>query len=359
MNAPFSTLWSTLFRFSLVFLGLAVLCLSDVQATIWTVSNNPASPGQFTEIQAAIDSASVKDTVQIAGGPTDYSNFIANKQIMLIGPGYLNNSSRNVTVNTGTVSSDSVVIIGMRFNHIDFNGSSTNFVGSMIRDCLITGSIKFFQLSQNVFFINNYIAELIRLHVGGNFSVSSCDFRNNLIRRMPSSPITNVFINCQFSNNLFFDHSSSSGTYNLLACSNSIFENNIFTSPTISPTGGTSLTFINNLTFQTAQDTLPNGNNFGSGNLIGDPLFGNDLGFSSSQLASYLDADFNLQPGSPAINAGSDGTDIGITGGLFPFQMNQAPFLSGPEIEDFFIIDPSTIQLNGQLKFQFKAKTRN
>jgi hypothetical protein len=77
--------------------------------------------------------------------------------------------------------------------------------------------------------------------------------------------------------------------------------------------------FVNNISFGTGIDALPPTGtgigNTGSGNKPGeDPLFVNapyNTAYSSTM-------DFNLQASSPAKNAGSDGTDIGITGGAYP-----------------------------------------
>ena len=59
--------------------------------------------------------------------------------------------------------------------------------------------------------------------------------------------------------------------------------------------------------------------NSGSGNItLVSPLFTN-VQLLDTWSSAY---DFTLQPSgptSPAINAGSDGTDIGITGGSYPF----------------------------------------
>lgn len=78
--------------------------------------------------------------------------------------------------------------------------------------------------------------------------------------------------------------------------------------------------FNNNVTFNVADPLLPPLNsgtntNTGSGNLQNtNPLFTNvpvNTNWSSS-------LDFRLQASSPAKNAGTDGTDIGITGGAYP-----------------------------------------
>jgi hypothetical protein len=87
----------------------------------------------------------------------------------------------------------------------------------------------------------------------------------------------------------------------------------------------TSNIYNNNILFDSLDDTIPNGtvveSNTGSGNLLAtDPLFVNfPAGGSNSWFITW---DFNLQISpttSPAIGAGTDGTNIGITGGPAPY----------------------------------------
>jgi hypothetical protein len=78
--------------------------------------------------------------------------------------------------------------------------------------------------------------------------------------------------------------------------------------------------FTNNITFNSSDTSLPpinNGTNTNSGigNLPNtDPKF-NNVPVNTNWLVTL---DFSLQAGSLAKNAGSDLTDIGITGGTYP-----------------------------------------
>ena len=42
------------------------------QATVWTVSNDPNRPAQYTALQAAVDAASPNDTLLVTGSSTSY-----------------------------------------------------------------------------------------------------------------------------------------------------------------------------------------------------------------------------------------------------------------------------------------------
>ncbi len=76
--------------------------------------------------------------------------------------------------------------------------------------------------------------------------------------------------------------------------------------------------YLNNLVFGNGtNDTLTSTNTF-SGNIIGDPLFVNYSGGAFNFIQ-----DFNLNPGSPGIGAGTPGNTIGNTGGSFPYAVGE------------------------------------
>ena len=57
------------------------------QAKVLTVSNNVASPGQYTALQTACDAAAPNDTIYIHGSENDYSTVDITKPLTLIGTG--------------------------------------------------------------------------------------------------------------------------------------------------------------------------------------------------------------------------------------------------------------------------------
>lgn len=64
--------------------------------------------------------------------------------------------------------------------------------------------------------------------------------------------------------------------------------------------------------------------------------------------------DFNLQIQSPGINAGTDGTDIGIYGGAFPWKEGSIPI--NPHIQTKTI--SSTTDPSGNLPVNIKVMTQ-
>jgi hypothetical protein len=166
-------------------------------------------------------------------------------------------------------------------------------------------SINNYIISNNIFSIGSYID---MGGIGGNFNNTSTTTSAVLV-----------------ANNVFLGNPTNSNS--LGSITDVTFANNIFYGvlPRLNNgTGGMSSyafgrnVFTNNITFNTSDNTLPpinNGSNTNSGigNLQNtDPKFSN-VPVNSNWLATL---DFTLQAGL-AKNGGSDGTDIGITGGTY------------------------------------------
>ena len=153
-------------------------------------------------------------------------------------------------------------------------------------------------------------------------------------------------------NNLFFDNAGSGIAFNNV--DNSIIQNNIFlnTTPGIG-TNSTGNTFLNNISFNTSNDVFEvtaNGNT-GSGNIEAtDPTLTN-LPLSGADNDWNYGYDITPLTGSPVLNAGSDGTDIGPSGGANPWD-SEGTFL--PLIEKLTI--PAIVTTGTDLNVNVKAK---
>jgi hypothetical protein len=148
---------------------------------------------------------------------------------------------------------------------------------------------------------------------------------------------------------------------------NLVFENNIFYNTSFYLGG--SAVFTNNILFSNAGTvTLPSGS-IASGNLFNiDPLLtlpyanGSSIDYSPFDGNSNLDI-YTLQTGSPADNAGTDGTDIGVTGGLYPMYTEGLNYLTGrpavPYIQSLQFTGNNATNPGGTLNVQLKAKKVN
>lgn len=379
---------------------LAVFFLSSIQiinATILTVSNNPANPGEFVNINPAVDSASTGDTILIASSSTPYegglsavtgnsaSGIFLDKSLTIIGSGYA--GEERTMVQGLFFYPNPTGYSGTRISGLNFVGTSRIlFVGSAggttmgsidsvtFRDCFFgsaTGSRLVFPSSidtvSSIHFINCiiYTADLFRFNSDvylEKFEFNNCIISGLIGNQNPSGNYSPTITEFLLKNNLFISFGAQINT-NTFSGSNHLIENNIFQN--YSPGLGASNSAYNyNITFNTGNDTIPVGTNVGTNNLASqDPLLSNPLDFvqtitTSPIWISLVDtslANFTLSTGSPATNAGSDGTDIGPSGGEFPWSLGNPP-VPAPPVVEVIIITPSTIGINGTLNFEFTAK---
>ncbi|MDW8332413.1 MAG: hypothetical protein RMK43_12225, partial [Cyclobacteriaceae bacterium] len=137
------------------------------------------------------------------------------------------------------------------------------------------------------------------------------------------------------------------------------FNKNISNQNTIGPSSSYSPTNI----FEATYTSTGGGSNTGSGNLTGtNPLFVN-VPNNDTYNATY---NYRLQSGSPGRNYATDGTDVGIYGGSYPFPSGGAPG-SGfdtspmppiPQVTSVNIQN-ATIPPNGTLNVQVQGRVNN
>ena len=298
-------------------------------AGIITVNNTNPSPGQYNDLQTAIDAAQSGDTLLIHRSPTSYGNATITKRLVLIGEGVLPNKSPQgtsslgnitLTYNTSTLehaSKSKLIGLFISILNVFEKGTDVNFACDSIaisnaKIATIALKGKIYGLALQYSIVNTISGGLLY----------NCKFSNNLISSagMSNSDGTgNVFINNLFmtrlssaggivANNVFY---ANAGAVFPLACKNVIFSNNIFYN--------TSIPF-------NPSDFTSNGNTSINNQFNVNPLFVNPITFGALYVYTAIApttgpfADFHLQPTSPAINAGTDGTDLGIYGGGVPWR---------------------------------------
>ena len=382
---------------------LTLFSISVSGQTVWVADNNfnaPTGPNVFSTIQEAVDAAAPGDIIQVQPSPNTYGNVSIDKQLTLMGIGFNVDKDIPLTSNIGIITltnnlantsdADGTIIKGLNFTFL-FPGFNTGpsylleniliqncqlqyiysvssstyspIDGFEVRDCYITSSIAGF----GIYFVANASNTIIRnnLFLFGIAFVSTTPgsniISNNII-------YDGIYVNAEGSNTIILNNNfiASSGGDSGFATElkDCIVANNIFygSTPSISNGGSTSTefqrnVFTNNLVFSTGDDTMPptggGAGNSGSGNIVGSPSFVNVL-LLNTWSSTY---DFTLQIGSPAINAGSDGTDIGLTGGSFPITGTNFALktTAAPVIQ---ILNTSTIINPGDnLPVRIKAKS--
>ncbi|MFY0685831.1 MAG: hypothetical protein JXQ90_01630 [Cyclobacteriaceae bacterium] len=338
--------------------------LSNAQ-NIWVADNRPTAPGGahvFGSVQEAIDASSAGDIIHIIPSQALYADFtVTQDSITIFGIGYNPQKElpNKVTVNNVTIATG---VFGVRVSGLIINGIFTisNSAG---------GS------NGNIFLENSDVNRIL-----GNTqcctmtNASNIVIRNCIIGMRETSSVRVLdFIESYFSatsvvvtNNIISGSSStSSGGYGSMDISDAIIKNNLFlgngtndfafstvTTSTISNnvflgrdpssdalTGDVSnSTYNNNTSFAASNNSFPIGQNGNSGDstfVNTDPLLLN------VPIVDDWDFIYNPYPdslgGSPLVDAGSDGTDIGVSGSTIPFSTTGTPLpiisvLNIPEI---------------------------
>ncbi len=205
---------------------------------------------------------------------------------------------------------------------------------------------------RNCYFNGTTIAANQAGNVGtlSNCLITNCVFDNCLLRSLSYNSTTYDYDgNLVLRNNLFLNRTSN----NFLSLIEIVLENNIFYKS--EPTGLSLSTFNNNLTYLCNNNTIPYGDNLGSGNIEAtDPEFINYPALGGAHSWSY---DYGLEATSPAAGTGTNGTDIGLTGGNAP--VNQLPIYAKIPGVTLLDIPVSSVPVGGTLQIQIEAESRD
>ncbi|WP_295801350.1 hypothetical protein [Mucilaginibacter sp.] len=334
---------------------LAAVAVSKGQNLI--ARQHGGAPTFYTKLPDAVAAAAAGDTLYIPGGGWDAVTI--NKKLYLIGVGH-NPDSTGVTGRTMinnnitlAIGSDNGSMTGIYVTGVTTSGALTNytfsrcyiaqvylntspnisnitFTENMIGSVDVTGS--HYYMSNNIFF-------------SGTLGSSGAYLDGSVVRN-------NVFLKYLFT--------SGGGINPPLFASNCIIENNIFI---VSGTGSSN-TYRNNVN---AGINGTDGSNQGSGNF--SPSLNPNSGAPTTSLQSIFvnfdpsningddiyKADLHVLNGSLYKNAGTDGTDIGIYGGAFPWKAGSIPF--NPHFQTLKIA-PQT-DSSGNLKVQITVAAQN
>lgn len=339
-------------------IAILIFCQSGI-AKVRTVSNNLEGGAQYNTLQAAYDASSNDDTLLVSGSNTNYGMGFWSKKLVVIGEGYNTQkenfiSTKFAKASSGAGSAGSFVIAssgsGSKFYGIHFIGNP--FGGNPYLDGLFCGTNNLFE---NCLMDRWIIA-------GNNIQYTNCIFLQPML--LHGAPTGVRFANCIFNSylegnttvaqNTVIDHCLFLSPTTLfssligLTIKNSIFMNSSNFS------GISSVTFKNNLSPLPAASLPAIWTDGGSDCLFGvDPLFVN---YTPGTLTT-LPYDYDLLPGSPAIGAADDLTDIGLHGGSSHFNEYGEPLIA-PVMRSVHIINP--IVMPGQtLNVQVQASKPN
>lgn len=293
-------------------------------ATIRTVSNDIQNPAQFNTIQAAVNAAVAGDTIYVNATSLRYAETVnINKRLVLIGGGYRSSNQLGFTTQvdqlrfvTGGTDPSGSVICGFRTDNISALGVFSNI--QIFRNWIPGG---FLSISGNNWLVFNNIINGISIA-----STSTNIFiQNNILVGAIGGSTVNA--NLLIDHNLFLYGFGTFGSLQFATITNNIFAfgsggGPIIQSSTVNNNFNNNLTNTTNVSVNAPTNSFAGGPNTASGNFVNtNPLFVN-----VPSLPTY-DPTFNyrLQSSSPGSNAGTDGTDLGIYGGSYPFPSGGAP----------------------------------
>jgi len=345
-------------------LAFMLFATISTKATVWIVNNNSAnnSAANFTSLQAAVDSASVGDTLYVSGSPLSYGYINVDKQLVFIGEGYHHIGGKYSTTVSTFYLKDKIDDL----NQFIRNANGCVFTGF---DCSISSSIDGIS---NISIIRNKVS--IGYKGTSSYPATNWIIINNIISYLSYNSYASYSNNFLILNNIFNTSGSIyiSGAiiknnlfFKPFSYSNNTISNNIFYG--VSPTGSNNSSFKNNLSYASGKSITTNfdfsSNNIDTNNVENqDPKFV-DMPATTSPDFNYAH-DYHLQSTSPAIGAGVDGTDIGIYGGNYPFpyggpipmQTSAVPAI--PQITDLEITN-TIVPIDSALHINLKARIRN
>lgn len=355
--------------------------------TIWIADNNPSAPtgtNIFPTIQEAIDAAAAGDTIYIQPSPTTYTGGTTIVQLHFRGIGFNLDKDIPYTSNVtrinlygapdGSTNSSGSSISGLGLTNLylgrnaggdqSYTLTGVNIYNNSINTLSYQSAVPIDDLLIAYNYINN---------ASFNVSVDNSIFRNNVfdgtIQFFNTTTLTTIISNniingaiyknslddfLVIQNNNFIGNGTSSVAFSSIMRDANII-NNIFygSTPSVAAAGTTistnfqNNTFNNNITFSTGDNTLPptgggvdNNGNGGSENV--NPQF------TTATLSTVWQEADDYTTGAAAVtNGGSDGTDIGIFGGPYPFPTTNLQLTTSP-IPTIQSLNISTIINPGQ-----------
>lgn len=302
--------------------------------------------GGATMYQDAYNTAVNGDTIYLPGGT--FAGINIAKQLTIIGSGFHPDST---TATGNTVVSSFTMTAGAAKSHleglyIDGGVSNTGTNDSItVKRCYIHGSLT---VNGKGIIIDGNV---IRQGLNGTNSTNAV-VKNNILSE-GYYPIRGFYGNSWIVNNVILKSYGHSSYYPISSMTDCLIENNvIFTIDAGQPiTAATAQnnTFKNNVLSTTIGGTQ----NTWENNYENITPFAFFNTFSWSNPITYFTLDYHLQ--NPTTYLGTDGTQVGIFGGLYPCKEGAVP--QNPHIQ--IINNAATTDTNGNLQIQIQVEAQN
>jgi len=341
--------------------------------TIYTADNNPGAIGGTnvflgpTALTDAIAAASGGDIIHVVRSSNDYGATTIDRPLSIFGIGLNPDTDGNNRSIVSTISITDPIASGTRLSGLWINtilnlggtaGTLSNLLienSNIFRIHQVSGStlISNVIIRNNMFGNGNTLTEEAISLVSG--SVSLIVIANNVIIGASTASHGHGAVaasnGTSIENNLFIG-SSSTVRYAFEGLSGCSVKNNIFYG--LQPHGGVSgSTFENNISYNTGSagtdvfSTASGNTSVGNKESMNPQL----VNVPYSATINITTFDPSLVPGSPAENAGEDGTDMGVYGGPAPMKLSGTLI---PLIQSLTL--PSMILKGNDLPVQIKAE---
>lgn len=355
-----------------------LLCISQVAfaQSVYTVSSNSRIPAQFTDLSEAIEQAEVGSTIYVHPSDKAYGDVEIKKSITIIGGGFMQRPEfYNTSTELGTITiipnGSNVKVANCKLSGItladptksDANpeGSGNHNYGELLLEHNYIGIIgvniydpTLFELTAN---IRNNTIERIAFISENELTVLDRDIKFNIDNNVIGYVTNLKGLGIVFTNNVFY--SGGVSISNALIEVNSVaFFNNIFLGRNGSNAIGISSTancmFANN-----ASSNIDDNFEGGIDNSFADNLSNISPEFETMKNETGLynwvqNVNFTLENTSVLKEAGSQGTDIGILGGNYPYQPTH--YYNMPMINSVKIEKPLISEDNKTIKVIINAK---
>ncbi|WP_353780206.1 hypothetical protein [Winogradskyella sp. 3972H.M.0a.05] len=351
---------------TLIFVVLFSICKTIKAQTVHIVDNNQGSGAQYTSVQAAINAADPNDIIYIQPSPNNYGDLQMTKPLKIYGIAHNPelNAGQNARVNNilfRYADASGSRISGLRIAGVYLDNTTYNNHGVVITNNRIvningnssTGRANDAVISGNFFYhdssraIDNYNSQNWIIS-NNTFTRQSTYWGYDLFYRLNNTTLLN--------NNIILSRQNGDGNQSIQlfnACSGTQITNNIFiftgnSVVNMNLGSNSALNFQNNLTYSynSTFDSLSGANNLDNT----DPQF---VAFNPSFSLNSPNQDFHIQGGSAAEDAGTDGNDLGVFNGVYPFSLRGYP-TDLPYLEDFVIYN-NIISAGTPLSINIKA----
>lgn len=301
-----------------------IIAFNFAYSTVINVDNDPNRPsGYYSNLQLAINNASIGDTIYLYPSNTSYGDITINKRLYVFGSGYSGKTSgylsRIQTLTLDTATSPASNPSGSSLQGLtigEIKCSKPNISNIIISGNFLYYSYNVISLKYNCsgwLITNNLIYSYISIYNNGAIIISNNIFEGGYSYNsgISQSNAPSVVI----SHNLFMNFNYFGTVYNA-SISDNVF---ICTGEYTSGTQMAHNTFTNNISYRdgaTNDYDLPPISNTGTGNISNtNPMF-----VDGTLTGTYVyTKDYHLQSSSPAKAAATDGTEIGPYGGSNSF----------------------------------------